>query len=249
MQPVKRPITRADKQPAVGDEQPVSRPKKYRSKAALDAMPAIANHPNGSNRADLESRVTEAFGKDIGRSGVTINALIAQTFAKGIAGETKFTDVLDAAVHGSLEVASGKLGSVEQMLHGQLVALNAIFGECVRRGGLNMGSHLDATEIYMRLGLKAQAQCARTAEVLGNMRAGPTVFARQANITTGPQQVNNGTMPTSPAPVPATSKDENELLEDAVHEQRQRMVTGAQAAPARVNPAVEALGAVHRPED
>ena len=221
--------------------------KKRRSRVALEAMPAIAARPEGSKRADLERRVTEVFGKDIGGSGVTINALIAQGFAKGMAGETNFTDVLDAAVQGALDVADGKLGNVEKMLHGQLVGLNAIFGECVRRGGLNMGSHLDAAETYMRLGLKAQAQCARTAEVLGNLRAGPTVFARQANITTGPQQVNNGAMPASPAPVQKPRNPTNELLEDATDVQRQRMEPGAPAAPARGDSTLAPVGEVDRP--
>ncbi len=216
-----------------------------RSRAAIDAAPALAGNIKGADRAELEAKVTKTFGEDIGRSGVLINTLIAQTFAKGIAGETNFTDVLDAAVDGARNVEAGKLGSVEKMLHGQLLALNAIFGECARRSGLNMGVHMGASESYMRLALKSQAQCARTAEVLGNLRAGPTIFAKQANVTTGPQQINNGTPPPSLAPVQEKAKPENELLEDARHEQR--MDTRAPRKAGRGHKALATVGEIDRP--
>ena len=40
---------------------------------------------------------------------------------------------------------------------------------------------------------QAHAQCCRTLEVLSAMKNPPLVLARQANVTTGPQQINNGT--------------------------------------------------------
>jgi hypothetical protein len=43
----------------------------------------------------------------------------------------------------------------------------------------------------MRLALKAQSNCRTTAEALAAIQNPPTVFARQANITSGPQQINN----------------------------------------------------------
>lgn len=219
-----------------------------RSRVAIDAAPALAGNDKSADRAEIEAKVTKTFGEDIGRSGVVINTLIAQTFAKGIAGETNFTDVLDAVVDSGRNVEAGRLGSVEKMLHGQLLALNAIFGECARRSGLNMGVHMDASESYMRLALKAQSQCARTAEVLGNLRAGPTIFAKQANVTTGPQQINNGAMPTALAPAQEEAKPKNELLEGIRHE-RERMDARASAAPARSNTTMETLAAVDRAED
>ena len=67
----------------------------------------------------------------------------------------------------------------------------------------------------------------------------------QANIAQQ-HQVNNG------APVSHardTAKPAIELLKDTTHEEQQRMVPGAQAAPARGNPAMETVGAVHRAVD
>ena len=67
----------------------------------------------------------------------------------------------------------------------------------------------------------------------------------QANIAQQ-HRVNNG------APVSHardTAKPAIELLKDTTHEEQQRIVPGAQAAPARGNPAMETVGAVHRAVD
>lgn len=89
-------------------------------------------------------------------------------------------------------VNRGDFSGSERMLNAQAVTLNAIFAEMCRRAALNMGEHLSATEIYMRLALKAQSQCRATFETLAAMKNPPLMFARQANFANGPQQVNNG---------------------------------------------------------
>ena len=62
-------------------------------------------------------------------------------------------------------------------------------------------------ETYMRMALKAQSQCRATLKTLANIKNPPVVFARQANIAQGPQQVNNGMMP---AGEPRAGPRENE---------------------------------------
>ena len=44
----------------------------------------------------------------------------------------------------------------------------------------------------MRLALKAQSQCRATLQTLAEVKNPPVVYARQANVTSGPQQINNG---------------------------------------------------------
>jgi hypothetical protein len=53
-----------------------------------------------------------------------------------------------------------------------------------------MSEHINAAEIYLRLALKAQTQCRTTVETLIRDRS---TFVSQANISSGPQQVNNAT--------------------------------------------------------
>jgi hypothetical protein len=109
------------------------------------------------------------------------------------------------------QVKTGDLSHCENMLVGQAQALQSIFVNLSRRAALNMGEHLVATESYMRLALKAQAQCTRTIEVLAAIKNPPVVFARQANIAHGHQQVNNGTP--APAHTGKIINPQNELLE------------------------------------
>ena len=54
-----------------------------------------------------------------------------------------------------------------------------------------IGPSFDTGKAYLGLALKAQGQCRMTLETLGNIVNPPAVFAKQANFTTGPQQVNN----------------------------------------------------------
>jgi hypothetical protein len=118
-------------------------------------------------------------------------------------------------------VHEGNLAGLEETLTSQAVALNAIFNEMARRAALNMGEYIDKTEIYLRLGLKAQAQCRATLETLFEMKnPRPLAFVKQANIANGPQQVNNGLPPAgSPSRTETPAHQSNELL-GLNHEQR-----------------------------
>lgn len=78
-------------------------------------------------------------------------------------------------------------------LTAQAAAFDAIFTELARRGALNLGEYLSASETYLRLALKAQSQCRATLETLAEIKnPHPVAFVQQANIAHGPQQVNNG---------------------------------------------------------
>ena len=72
---------------------------------------------------------------------------------------------------------------------------------------------MNAGETYLRLALKAQAQCRTTWESLAEIKNPRAVaFVRQANIAHGPQQVNNGTVASQDAPTRA-EKSENQSIE------------------------------------
>lgn len=115
------------------------------------------------------------------------------------------------------KVISGDLSLLESTLTAQTVALDTIFNELARRASLNIGEHIQAAETYLRLALKAQAQCARTIEVLAAMKNPPIVYAKQMNVANGNQQVNNGSNQNSTSTPTNTGKIEsqqNELLEN-----------------------------------
>ncbi len=213
-----------------------------------------ATKPDGQEEAAFLVAQEQRIEQGIARAGAIARgnhqtALVAETFGRRVFAETPLGDVALAIKQAGDAVAAGDLSGIEHILTGQIVALHGVFVDCAMRAQGNMGQYLSAAESYMRLALKAQAQCARTAEVVGNLSAGPTIFAKQANVTTGPQQVNNGMQPSPPAPAPAQepTNSKNELLEAPSHERG--MDTRTTPAPARGNPAMETVGAVNRAED
>ncbi len=84
-------------------------------------------------------------------------------------------------------VQRGELGEAEGLLMAQAVTLNTIFARCAVQASRNLdGQHLEGTERYLRLALKAQSQCRTTIETLAIVKNPTTIFARQANIAAGP---------------------------------------------------------------
>lgn len=179
--------------------------------------------------------------------GLLTNAVLMQSYSSKMAGDIGITEAVQALRVSIAEVNRGDLRSAETVLVGQAAALNAMFAELARRAALNMGEYMDAADKYMRLALKAQSQCRATLETLAVIK-NPPVFAKQANIAHGPQQVNNGSFENStPAPAHAgeNGSQQTKLLEDG-HDGGTHMDIGAAAAAARGNSAVEALAPVNR---
>lgn len=169
-------------------------------------------------------------------------ALVVTDFSKSMLGEQSFRAVLDSLTDHASKVTGGDLGRVEAMLCGQAAALNTMFAELARRGALNLGEYIGAADTYLRLALRAQSQCRATLETLAAIKSPPVVFAKQANIAHGPQQVNNTTADIARAE--EIQKPPTELLE---HDHGQRLDTGAAAATSGGNQAMETMAAIYRP--
>jgi hypothetical protein len=145
----------------------------------------------------------------------TLNAITAQSFISSFAGELDLTEAVTIMQEKSDKIVSGDLNELESTLTAQVVSLNAIFNTLARRSANNMGNNLKTVEVYMRLALKSQAQCARTIEVLAAIKNPPMVFAKQANISHGHQQVNNDSNQYAHAGKKKISQ--NELLKETNH--------------------------------
>lgn len=90
-------------------------------------------------------------------------------------------------------VQGGNLQRLESMLTTQAHTLDVLFNTLAQRAALNLGEYLDASERYLKLAFKAQNQCRATLESFAAIKNPPLIYAQQANIANGPQQVNNGT--------------------------------------------------------
>lgn len=93
------------------------------------------------------------------------------------------------------EVSSGNLQSMEEMLAAQAISLNAIFTDLAYTASRNIHNP-ELFEKLLRLSLKAQSNCRATAETLAEMKnpRASVAFVKQANISHGHQQVNNGVL-------------------------------------------------------
>ena len=156
--------------------------------------------------------------------------------------EVGITDRMEALEAQVRAVQGGDMKRAEAMLVAQAHSLDAIFNEMARRAAHNMREHVQATEIFMRLALRAQSQSRATLETLAAIKNPPVIFAKQANIAHGPQQVNNGIA----APVARTEEKTIKQPELMEHDHGQRLDTGTTGAASRADPAMATLEPLDR---
>lgn len=193
--------------------------------------------------SDYPGKSRERVEAESALSPIHANAQTARSYARetfGVLDLTYSTEILAEKV---ATLKGGDLSDIEATLLAQSVALDSIFTALARRAALNVGEYMNAAETYLRLSLKAQSQCRATLETLAAIKNPPVIYAKQANIANGPQQVNNGL----PAPSQAGEKlieqsklsgGGNELLPDA----------RASSTAGEANKAMETLGEIERPE-
>lgn len=186
-------------------------------KPAALAAAATAIHP-GANAA----AVIQEYGKPFGEQDVGV-----------LAGE------LAASIE---QVQGGEMKRCEAMLIGQAHALQSIFMNFSRRALAQ--EYQKNLESFFRMAMKAQNQCRMTLETLAAIKNPPVVFAKQANIAHGPQQVNNG-IP-APAHAEKTINHSNELLEV---QHAERLDSGATGAATGVNPGMATVGEINGADD
>ena len=179
-------------------------------------------------------------------SSLTLNTNLTTSIAKPLIGEVSFTNALEVMREKVDKINAGDLKDLESTLTVQATSLDAIFNLMAMRA--NNSANMSKLETYMRLGLKAQAQCARTIEVLAAMKNPPVIYARQANISNGNQQVNNGGFESSSRTHAGKSKKpSNELLE--VNNGSETMDISAAQFTGRKDKAMATLEALNRGEN
>lgn len=146
---------------------------------------------------------------EIKLSSSVLNTLTTEAFTKSVLGEFDFTEAVAVMKEKSEKIIAGDLSELESTLSAQVVSLNAIFTTLASRA--TTCEYLNQKKTNLRLALKAQAQCARTIEVLATLKNPPIVFAKQANIAHGHQQINNNQPATHAG---KTINSSNELLSE-----------------------------------
>ena len=164
---------------------------------SLDGAEDCSDEPEG-----MPKRVTvsvpqlegETEGKAMARAVLrptTQGAVTVRSYCDSAYSELDLNELIKALSEQTKAVISRDVGRAEAMLAVQAHTLDAIFNNLARRA---MGAELlrISSRAYLKLGLRAQAQCRSTWEAISEIQ-NPRVagFVQQANISHGPQQVNN----------------------------------------------------------
>lgn len=167
------------------------------------------------------------------------SAAASENFGKAMFPDMDLSDLVKELQISIKAVQSGDMSGMEAMLVGQAHALQTVFVSLLRRG--HAQDYLKQYGVYMGLALKAQAQSRATIQALVELKyPKQVVITKQANISNGPQQVNNG----AHAHAVENQNEQTKLLSGDSHA---AMDTSGTAAAIGVNQKMEAVGAIHRP--
>jgi hypothetical protein len=109
-------------------------------------------------------------------------AVTLKEFSKPF-GELDLDGLIESLREQTQAVNAGDLSRTEAMLAAQAHTLDSIFNNLAQRAALNMGEYLGACDTYLKLALRAQAQCRATLETLAEVKQPRSVaFVGQANI-------------------------------------------------------------------
>ncbi|WP_281019565.1 hypothetical protein [Minwuia sp. IMCC3077] len=215
----------------------------------MDSVP----ERKGSNRArpheiSANAKPGESETNAVARSALrpTIRAGVSILEYSKAYGDIELGALIEALSDQTEKVTSGDLGRGEAMLAAQAHTLDAIFNELARRA-IN-AEYMDNLDRYLRLALKAQAQCRMTWEAVSSIKNPPMMgYVRQANIAHGHQQVNNGSERSSGSHRVRENPDmKNRLLEE---DDEQRLDTGTPQAAGTADPELVPVGKVDGSEN
>ncbi len=132
------------------------------------------------------------------------NALVVQKYLHFVNDGSNIQALAEVCTEQTRAIGSGDFGSLEYMLLSQAQAMQAMFINLATLA--KQQDRFDGIQTMTTLALKCAAQSRQAITALAELRMPKTVmFAKQANVTSGPQQVNNGVA--APAPAPTNGQD------------------------------------------
>lgn len=152
---------------------------KAKPQATLQASPL-----DGEEREATLARLALAPGP---RHATIGNCYAASLFSENHPLDiTASTGVIGDAM---AKARNGNKSLASDILAAQAVALDTMFTELARRSAANMGQYLDASERYMRLALKAQANCRATLEALAKLHQPREQTVKHVHVNEGGQAI------------------------------------------------------------
>lgn len=160
-----------------------------------------ATKPKGDGKGTAENVVQvkgaegESEGKTFARFVITPgvrHAQLAATFGGNVlSGNAKpsIMDSMEVVADAMAKAQEGDKALASQLLTAQAMTLDALFTDMARRSGNNMGEYIDAAERYMRLALKAQANCRATLEALAKLHQPREQTVKHVHVNEGGQAI------------------------------------------------------------
>lgn len=174
--------------------------------------------------------------------------LVAQAIDaySGLHGRMAIPDLVNELKSLGKEIVDGDMARIEMMLANQVILMDTLAANLLCRA--SQCETMKNMETYMRLALKAQAQSRATAESLSAIKNPPVVYAKQANIAGGHQQINSIVcMPEhSDARTGEHTLVPNKVLEVSDGE---RLEFGEKTAAGRGHQEMEAMDSINRAGD
>ena len=215
-----------------------------RAKTTRAPAPAVRNAAAKVKAEKVKkAQQAEIYGVMLTDAALT-NAFVAAKFGEKALIPDGSVDVLGVADAITLEiekVKSGDLTGVEAMLIAQAIGLQNIYAQMITRAATT--GTAEALNVLGGLGLRAQAQSRATLQTLIDLKfPRSTVFAKNANVANGHQQVNIG----AKAVAGARAHEAKPPIELLNHEATNVLVPRTPRAASRSNSKVEAVAGLDR---
>ncbi len=177
--------------------------------------------------------------------GVGVNAVTVVAYSTSF-GKLDLAECMAALTAETQRVQGGSMEGLEAILAAHVVTLNTMFTKLAYEA--SKMDIVDQIDRWTRLAFKAQSQCRAPAETLATIKNPATVFARQANIAHGPQQVNTAVLSSSSRDVPRARAGNQKIEQNELLEAHGERLDGGPAGPAGArDQAMAPLGTRDRP--
>ena len=211
-------------------------------KAKKSAVKKSESYPRKNINCQSGSSLDERgrnFAKLITSPEVAACRIVGLMQPKSFSDEIDTPTLVDTLRDQTVALQSGDLAHAEAMLINQASSLQALFVRLTERAIEQ--SQMPNIEGFMKLALRAQSQCRATLETLAAIKNPPIIYAKQANVTSGPQQINNGAVESARA-----REIENEQTQLSGENLELHQNTRASSPAFRNDQALEAMGEIDR---
>lgn len=159
----------------------------------------------------VEGKSREQLMAEFSLSPVGRHALNAKGLASCSMGDAApYVECMQVIADSCGRVRAGNLDDLTHMLTAQAYALDVTFSEMTRRAMVNLGHFPEAVETYMRLALKAQANCRVTVETLAKVKRGGKQHIQITHVHKGGQAVVANSVTNNPREQGASDVEEYE---------------------------------------